>query len=100
MKLVSPFGEITVLIDGRETEYTFKELKPYKNCLDVDGRYIIEIGFKPDGREHNIACVFNEIPTDMETDFESGENLECRAFICDNAKMSIGLEGDNWYDAK
>ena len=98
MKLVSPFGEISILIDDVEIEYTFKQLKPFDNCPNVNGRYIIEIDFKPDGKEHNISCVFEKVPKDMETDFESGENLECQCFLYDDTKMSIGLEGDNWYD--
>lgn len=98
MKLSTPFGEISILIDDIEIEYSFKKLKAFKNCLNVDGRYIIEIDFKPDGKEHNISCVFEMGLKDMETDFESGENLECQAFCFNDIKMSIGLEGDNWYD--
>ncbi len=98
MKLVSPFGEISILIDDIEIEYTFKELKPFDNCPDVNGRYMIEIDFKPDGREHSISCVFEKVSKDMETDFESGEDLECQAFMIDDIKMSIGLVGDNWYN--
>lgn len=57
MKLSTPFGEIAILIDYVEIEYSFKELKPFSSCPDVNGRYIIEIDFEPDGEEHSISCM-------------------------------------------
>lgn len=98
MKLSTPFGEASIFIDDKEIEYNFVKLKPFKNCPDIDGRYVIEIDFKPDGKEHKISCEISNIDSNFETDFESGERLECRSFYSGNIKMSIGCEGDNWYD--
>lgn len=97
MKLSTPFGEIAVLIDDVEIEYSFKELKPFSSCPDVNGRYIIEIDFEPDGEEHSISCMFSDYVKDIEVDFESGENLECCSFFIHDVKMSIGVVGDDWY---
>lgn len=98
MKLTSPLGEISFFIDDNEIEYSYKALKSFECCPDINGRYIIEIAFMPDGKEHSISCVISNSNKIAETDFESGEYLECQAFYSDNIKISIGLEGDNGYD--
>lgn len=90
-KLVTPFGEISILIDGREVPYTALKGKGIEDlCPDVLGRFQIEVEFVPDGKAHTIACVF--APTcSYERGHESGEHLECQGFYNDNRfKMSIG----------
>ena len=99
MKLTSPLGEISFFIDDNEIEYSYKALKPFESCPDINDRYIIVIEFMPDGKKHSISCVISNSNKIVETDFESGEYLECQAFYSDNIKISIGLEGDNWYDS-
>lgn len=97
MKLVTPLGEIDILIDGRETEYDFHIVDVDSSCKDVDGRYTIQILFDPDGRCHRISCKIRDyIPSEMD-DIESGENLELKSFYKGGAKLSIGTEGDSGY---
>lgn len=37
MKLLTPFGEISILIDGIEIQYNFKKLQTFENCPNVNG---------------------------------------------------------------
>lgn len=94
-KLITPFGEIQILIDGIPVPYAAKEGRKYDGlCSNVLGRYQIKISFVPDGKEHQIACIFN--PSCLyERMTESGEYLECQSFYnSERYKMSIGLEFD------
>lgn len=94
-KLITPFGEIQILIDGIPVPYAAKEGRKYDGlCSNVLGRYQIKISFVPDGKEHQIACIFN--PSGLyERMTESGEYLECQSFYnSERYKMSIGLEFD------
>lgn len=97
MKLVTPLGEIDILIDGREIEYDFQTVDVDSSCKDVEGRYAIQVSFVPDGREHIISCKIRDYkPSEMD-DIESGENLELKSFYNGGAKLSIGMEGDSGY---
>lgn len=95
--LYTPFGEIEIKIDGDEIEYEALEGEKIESlCPNVLGRYQIEIEYFPDGKEHEISCVFltdekyNRTP-------ESGENLECQSFYNEKRyKLSIGLIGERW----
>ena len=95
MKLITPLGEITVLIDGNELEYSYKKLKSFKSCPDVKDRYAIEIDFLPDGMVHSIACVLSDLDERAKLNVESGEHLECVSVIFEDIKLSVGLEGDD-----
>ena len=94
-RIITPMGDITILIDEIETQYVPLKGAPIENlCPDVLGRYQIEIHFPPDGKEHTISCVF---PYDKSIKgyVESGEGLECQGFYNNNGmKLSIGLEGE------
>ena len=58
-KLVTPFGEINILIDGKPVPYSAQEVrKQHVLCPHVLGRYQITVPFIPDGKAHAIACVF------------------------------------------
>ena len=97
MKLVTPLGEIDILIDGREIEYDFQIVDVDSSCKDVEGRYAIQVSFVPDGREHIISCKIRDYKTSEMDDIESGENLELKSFYNGGAKLSIGMEGDSGY---
>ena len=91
--LITPFGIIKILIDGKEVPYFAK-----KGTIDdirfpdILGRYEIIVSFVPDGKQHRIACIF-EPNSSYERYVESGERLECQGFYNDrNYKMSIGVE--------
>ena len=92
-KLVTPFGEIDILIDGRKVPYVAREGKRIEClCPDVSGRFQITIEYVPDGKKHSIACVFTP-SCPCQTDSESGERLECQGFYSERRiKMSIGVE--------
>ena len=93
--LLTPFGEIKILIDSKPVPYVAKEGRKLESgCPNVLGRYQIEVRFIPDGKEHTIACVF-ESDSHYERGPESGERLECQGFYNDHRyKMSIGVECD------
>lgn len=98
-KLITPFGEITILIDGTPANYRADEgRKTEVLCPHVLGRYQIAITYVPDGKEHDIACVFEPV-CDYTRSSESGERLECQAFYNKRRfKMSIGVECDTLSD--
>lgn len=97
-KLITPFGEIKILIDGKETSYIAEECRKLNTlCPHVLGRYQITVQFTPDGKEHTIACVFQPICSYEKTP-ESGERLECQSFYNNQRfKLSIGLECEAGY---
>ena len=102
-KLITPFGEIKILIDGKATSYIAEEGRKLDVlCPHVLGRYQITVQFIPDGKEHTIACVF-ESNCLYEKTPESGERLECQSFYNNQRfKLSIGIEceaGEYDYDA-
>ena len=96
--LLTPFGEIRILIDEKSVPFIAKEGRKLDNlCPHVLGRYQITVPFIPDGKEHTIACVFEPICS-YEKAQESGEILECQSFYNDSRfKMSIGLECEVGY---
>ena len=57
----TPFGEIVILIDGKEMPYTVVEREKDNSFKDVLGCYIISVPFRPDGKEHEIRCVIPDI---------------------------------------
>ena len=94
-KLITPFGEIKILIAGVSFPYHADKGKSTKEfCSDLLGRYQITIKYVPDGKEHHIACIFDSTGS-FESSPESGERLECQSFYNEHRfKMSIGLECD------
>lgn len=97
--LITPLGEIELSIDGIPVFYVPKECKCDRTCVDLDGRYRIDITYAPDGEKHTIACgIKNYIPS-WEDEIESGERLELKSFHKGKVKLSIGAEGDAGYDS-
>lgn len=95
-KIITPFGELNIVLDGNRIPYTYTVRTKSEPCKDVDGRYLIEVVFTPDGEEHTIACVFDKVDTMKYSQFiESGEFLECNAFYMDKVKLSIGASVDS-----
>lgn len=96
--LITPFGDIKVLIDGQPVPYFSQAGRKLDVlCPHVLGRYQIPVKFIPDGSEHTIACVF-EPNCSYERSPESGERLECQSFYNDcRFKLSIGLECETGY---
>jgi len=97
MNLQTPLGEIEVYIDGNKIEYNYFKIENDNNCLDLSGRYLINICFEPDGMEHVISCCIKDYKRTNKDEIETGENLELKSFYKDNTKLSIGMEGDTGY---
>ena len=97
-KIITPFGEIKIMIDGNSSPYSAQKGSKLNGlCPRVLGRYQITVQFIPDGHEHKIACVF-EPTCQYKSTPESGERLECQSFYNDSRiKMSIGLECEAGY---
>ncbi len=96
-KLITPFGDIEIKIDGQLIDYDAKEGKKIETlCPDVIGRYQIRIEIPQDRKKHRISCTFLS-DSEYERTPESGERLECNSFYnSKDIKMSIGLEGETW----
>lgn len=97
-KLITPFGEIKILIDGKSTSYTAEEGRKLDAlCPHILGRYQIMVQFIPDGKKHTIACVFQPSCLYEKTP-ESREQFECQSFYNNKRfKLSIGLECEAGY---
>ena len=92
-KLITPFGVITILLDGDPIPYTAQEGRRLDAlCPHVLGRYQIAVSFVPDGNEHEIACIFEAVHCYNSTP-EDGEFMVCQSFYSfDRFKISIGAE--------
>lgn len=97
-RLNTPFGYVSIMIDGQEIEYCAEPLKADEILFpDIAGRYKISVMFEPDGKEHALACILPEA-VDYNRGPESGERLECQGFYSkDRVKLSIGLECEAGY---
>ena len=91
--LLTPLGEIIILIDGVPVSYSAQEGRKLDVlCPHILGRYQINVQFLPDGNEHTISCIFKPNCSYNRTP-ESGEQLECQSFYNDRRfKLSIGVE--------
>ncbi|GEM_PF-2553005 len=108
-KLMTPFGDIDIQIDGQSVDYEAKEGRKLSQwCPNVIGRYQIRITFVPDGFfNHTICCSFNP-SCKFKSEIESGELFESMGFYNNQRyKMSIDLlakvkakiaELDHWTD--
>ncbi len=96
-KLITPFGEIEIKIDGQLIDYNAKEGRKIEAlCPDVIGRYQICVDIPQDKKKHRVTCTFLSCG-DYESTTEGGERLECNSFYNSKGiKMSIGLEGEAW----
>ena len=95
-KIMTPFGDIDIQIDGQSVDYEAKEGRKLSQwCPNVIGRYQIRITFVPDGFfNHTICCSFNP-SCKFKSEIESGELFESMGFYNNQRyKMSIGVEGE------
>ncbi len=96
MKINTPFGKISILIDGNDFKYTSKKLKLLEDAPHVKGRYLIEIDFTPDGKKHTISCVLNDMKN-YKSSQESGEDVQSIVFYNEeNWALEIGVRGEQW----
>lgn len=96
-RIITPLGELFIHVDGIDIMYDYQVRGKSDPCKDVEGRYLVEINFQPDGIMHHIIeCVFIT-PNNLEytRSYESGECLECQAFYTKKDKLSIGTHVNN-----
>lgn len=97
MNLITPFGEIIILLDDKEYDYSFvKKEKNERLFPNVLGCYRIVVEFVPDGKEHEIKCLIPNMEY-FDRGPESGEGIECQAFYQDDMKLSICVECETGY---
>ena len=92
-QILTPFGEIEIWIDGEKIPYSAEKAESGNPaCPDLLGRVRIPVPFVPDGKPHQIACVFQ--PNGQYRRYtESGERLVCQSFTNTSGfKLSVGLE--------
>ena len=89
MKLVTPFGQIVICVDGDPTEYAYQEKQPDPRWY-VDGRYWIRVSVPGDGLCHTVACLV-ECPLGTNVEHDSGEGVEMVCFRQEPLKMEIGI---------
>ena len=89
-------GNINVIINGENLDYTPVRLSNIGKNYVVDGRYKIIINKnKMSKLENIIECVLDAREKfNLDSGEESGEGLALISFTCENIKLSIGVEGD------
>ena len=93
MKLVTPFGQIVICVDGNPTEYAY-QAKQSDPRWPVDGRYQICVSLPEDGLCHTVACLV-ECPLGTNAEQDSGEGVEMVCFRQEPLKMEIGIFESN-----
>lgn len=97
MKLITPFGEIVILLDDKEYDYSFVKKENNEGLFpNVLGCYRIVVEYVPDGKEHEIKCIIPNMKY-FDRGPESGECIECQAFYQDDMKLSICVECETGY---
>ena len=97
MNLITPFGEIIILLDDKEYDYSFVKKENNERLFpNVLGCYRIVVVFVPDGKEHEIKCIIPNMEYFVRGP-ESGEGIECQAFYQDDMKLSICVECETGY---
>lgn len=98
-ELWTPLGIVNVELDGTPIPFILTQLEPLEyTSPDIAGRYRIDVGFIPDGKEHFLSCSLHPNQP-VSGGSESGENLECGGYYNkdESIKVSIGLHADGGY---
>ena len=97
-KIKTPFGEIGIFIDGRETNYRFVKLDNEVIGKRVAGRYMIKTDRINDNKEHIISCCIKDISNDVEIQHDGDEDFEVIEFVRSKMDLSIGVKGERFDD--
>ncbi len=93
----TPFGDVIVLLDDKPAAYSIIEKDKKNNFSDVLGCYRLTVNFIPDGKEHEIKCVIQDMKYNDKGP-ESGEDIECQSFYNDKGeKISICVQCETGY---
>lgn len=93
----TPFGDVIVLLDDKPVTYSIIEKEKKNNFSAVLGCYRLTVNFIPDGKEHEIKCVIQDMKYN-DKDPESGEDIECQSFYNDKGeKISICVQCEAGY---
>ena len=94
-KLITPFGEAMLLLDGKETDYRFHAVpRDPRTCPDLFGRYALTVDFPPDGKPHTLICTLPALG-EHPCVSEPGEGLMLVTAEIRNIRLSIGIRADN-----
>lgn len=101
-EIITPFGRVSMLLDGREVEFDCEKRAPHPNLFpDVDGVYRIAVNVRHHWKTRELKLQLTPIRP-CETDNDSDERLECIAIYSGTWKMSMGcydpFDGDQDYD--
>lgn len=94
-KLITPLGEIEILVNGNPYPYTaipYTYIKPPVKDQPIDGCFRI---FIPVMNYSEIICQLHPTVDGVEEGFESGgEDYECNSFQHQTIELVIGMEDD------
>lgn len=91
--LITPLGDINILIDGIKINYEATKLKNInKLWSDINERYLLKYYVNEKKDNYNIQCIISGLEIVGEP--ESGENLEAISFYKDDLKLTIGINTD------
>ena len=94
-KLITPLGELEVLVDGKPYPYTaipYTYTKPPVEDQPIDGCFRL---FIPVTNCSEIICRLNSSVDGIEEGIEAGgEGFECNSFQKNNVELVLGMEDD------
>lgn len=88
--LPTPFGTVRITLDGAEVPCAVRPVENARLFPDVNGAYLLQYDFEPDGAAHELCC-FLDAPA-VKAESESGEDLEALSFRIGVGKLTLGCE--------
>ncbi|MFR7638462.1 MAG: CPCC family cysteine-rich protein [Allobaculum sp.] len=87
--LKTPFGPVSIILDGSPLEYKSQQLYTGKSYPDLSGRYGIVIELNPDEKEHVLLCQIDGLVADC-VEFYSGSEIKAASFCSETGKITLG----------
>lgn len=87
--LKTPLGELEIFVNDEKIAFSFRELSNKNRLFTVDKRY--EIIVRPSKSPLRV-CINLANQKKIETEIETGENLELISLYSKNLKLSIGTK--------
>ena len=95
--LATPMGRLIVSVDDRALDYSAEWIQPQVYCLDVDGRYLIEVHLPADQKEHRISCRIEDYALTGTEESISEEKLQSINFYQGQTKLTLGMQANTAY---